>query len=103
MTGLGPGRRTLRGIAGQRWRVCGRWAQFDVGSGLRPTIAWVELVGADNCQVVDGTLHLDEARTRDVPRRDRDSVERRTDHFAELFADAPVRGKEESEEGPAGD
>ena len=28
-----------------------------------------------------------------------DSVERLTDHFAELFADTPVRGKEESEEG----
>ncbi|MET9383432.1 DUF6339 family protein [Streptomyces sp. NPDC002928] len=28
-----------------------------------------------------------------------DSMERLTDHFAELFADAPVRGKEESEEG----
>ncbi|MFJ4646798.1 DUF6339 family protein [Streptomyces bobili] len=28
-----------------------------------------------------------------------DSVERLTDHFAELFGDAPVRGKEESEEG----
>ncbi|MGW3816022.1 DUF6339 family protein [Streptomyces sp. NPDC005046] len=27
-----------------------------------------------------------------------DSVERLADHFAELFADAPVRGKEESEE-----
>ncbi|WP_030241536.1 MULTISPECIES: DUF6339 family protein [unclassified Streptomyces] len=27
-----------------------------------------------------------------------DSVERLTDHFAELFADAPVRGKEESED-----
>jgi predicted TPR repeat methyltransferase len=29
-----------------------------------------------------------------------DSVERLADHFAELFADAPVRRKEESEEGP---
>lgn len=28
-----------------------------------------------------------------------DSVERLTDYFAELFADSPVRGKEESEEG----
>ncbi|MFH9978089.1 DUF6339 family protein [Streptomyces sp. NPDC017179] len=28
-----------------------------------------------------------------------DSVEHLTDHFAELFADAPVRGKEEGEEG----
>lgn len=51
MTGLGPGRRTLRGTAGRRWRVCGRWAQFDVRSGLRPTIAWAELGGVDNCRV----------------------------------------------------
>ncbi|MEU6368428.1 DUF6339 family protein [Streptomyces sp. NPDC046931] len=28
-----------------------------------------------------------------------DSVERLTDHFAELFADAPVRGREDGEEG----
>ncbi|USQ88544.1 DUF6339 family protein [Streptomyces phaeoluteigriseus] len=32
-----------------------------------------------------------------------DSVESLTYHFAELFADAPVRGKEESEEGPEED
>ncbi|MDX3244837.1 DUF6339 family protein [Streptomyces sp. ME18-1-4] len=32
-----------------------------------------------------------------------ESVERLTGHFAELFADAPVRGKEESEEGPEED
>ncbi|MEU9996887.1 DUF6339 family protein [Streptomyces sp. NPDC050848] len=33
-------------------------------------------------------------------RADEHSVDRLTDHFAELFADAPVRGREESVEGP---
>ncbi|MEU6368430.1 helix-turn-helix transcriptional regulator [Streptomyces sp. NPDC046931] len=37
-------------------------AKFDVRSGPRPTIAWAELVGVDNCRVVDGTLRFDEAR-----------------------------------------
>jgi RNA polymerase primary sigma factor len=33
-------------------------AKFDVRSGPRPTVAWAELVGVDNCQVVDGTLRF---------------------------------------------
>lgn len=37
--------------------------QFDVRFGPHPTIAWAELVGVDNCQMVDGALRLDEART----------------------------------------
>lgn len=39
-------------------------AKFDVRSGPRPTIAWAELVGVDNCQVVDGALRFsDRARS----------------------------------------
>lgn len=40
---------------GDTWRLV-PVAKFDVRSGPRPTIAWHELVGVDNCQVVDGTL-----------------------------------------------
>ncbi|MCL8012757.1 helix-turn-helix transcriptional regulator [Streptomyces sp. AS02] len=47
---------------GHIWRLV-PVAKFDVRSGPRPTIAWAELVGVDNCQVVDGTLRFDEART----------------------------------------
>lgn len=47
---------------GHIWRLV-PVAKFDVRSGPRPTIAWAELVGVDNCQVVDGTLRFDEARS----------------------------------------
>ncbi|MEV6544817.1 helix-turn-helix transcriptional regulator [Streptomyces sp. NPDC051665] len=47
---------------GHVWRLV-PVAKFDVRSGPRPTIAWAELLGVDNCQVVDGTLRFDEART----------------------------------------
>ncbi|MET9383434.1 helix-turn-helix transcriptional regulator [Streptomyces sp. NPDC002928] len=48
---------------GHTWRLV-PVAKFDVRSGPRPTIAWAELVGVDNCQVVDGTLRFsDEARS----------------------------------------
>ncbi|MEV5321154.1 helix-turn-helix transcriptional regulator [Streptomyces sp. NPDC052687] len=42
---------------GQDWRLV-PVAKFDVRSGPRPTIAWAELVGLDNCQAVDGTLQF---------------------------------------------
>ncbi|KAF3465619.1 helix-turn-helix transcriptional regulator [Streptomyces sp. Tu 3180] len=42
---------------GHAWRLV-PVAKFDVRSGPRPTIAWAELVGVDNCQVVDGTLRF---------------------------------------------
>ncbi|GAA3498321.1 hypothetical protein GCM10019016_054240 [Streptomyces prasinosporus] len=44
---------------GHAWRLV-PVAKFDVRSGPRPTIAWAELVGVDNCQVVDGTLRFSE-------------------------------------------
>ncbi|MFI8945048.1 helix-turn-helix transcriptional regulator [Streptomyces sp. NPDC053750] len=48
---------------GDTWRLV-PVAKFDVRSGPRPTIAWAELVGVDNCQVVDGTLRFsDRARS----------------------------------------
>ncbi|MGW3816024.1 helix-turn-helix transcriptional regulator [Streptomyces sp. NPDC005046] len=47
---------------GHIWRLV-PVAKFDVRSGPRPIIAWAELVGVDNCQVVDGTLRFDEARS----------------------------------------
>ncbi|WP_307624124.1 helix-turn-helix transcriptional regulator [Streptomyces sp. V3I7] len=48
---------------GHTWRLA-PVAKFDVRSGPRPTIEWAELVGVNNCQVVDGTLRLsDEARS----------------------------------------
>ncbi|MFI5798857.1 helix-turn-helix domain-containing protein [Streptomyces sp. NPDC051677] len=47
---------------GHTWRLV-PVAKFDVRSGPRPAIAWAELVGVDNCQVVDGTLRFEEARS----------------------------------------
>lgn len=47
---------------GHTWRLV-PVAKFDVRSGPRPTVAWAELMGLDNCEVVDGTLRFDEART----------------------------------------
>ncbi|MGZ3099377.1 helix-turn-helix transcriptional regulator [Streptomyces sp. H72] len=61
-------------IDGGAWQVVGEiripagghvWtlapvAKFDVRSGPRPTITWAELVGVDNCEVVDGTLRFSE-------------------------------------------
>ncbi|MFF0560208.1 helix-turn-helix transcriptional regulator [Streptomyces sp. NPDC004266] len=42
---------------GHEWRLV-PVAKFDVRSGPRPTIEWDEIVGVDNCQVVEGTLHF---------------------------------------------
>ncbi|WP_436845678.1 helix-turn-helix domain-containing protein [Streptomyces shenzhenensis] len=42
---------------GHAWRLVPT-AKFDVRSGPRPTVAWAELVGVDNCDVVDGTLRF---------------------------------------------
>ncbi|MFC9912715.1 helix-turn-helix transcriptional regulator [Streptomyces sp. NPDC127197] len=42
---------------GHTWRLA-PVAKFDVRSGPRPSIAWAEIVGVDNCQVVDGTLRF---------------------------------------------
>ncbi|MDT9700796.1 helix-turn-helix transcriptional regulator [Streptomyces sp. P17] len=42
---------------GAEWRLV-PVAKFDVRSGPRPTIAWAELAGVDNCQVVEGTLRF---------------------------------------------
>ncbi|MEU3609249.1 helix-turn-helix transcriptional regulator [Streptomyces sp. NPDC035033] len=42
---------------GHEWRLA-PLAKFDVRSGPRPTIEWAEIVGVDNCQVVDGILHF---------------------------------------------
>lgn len=48
---------------GDAWRLV-PVAKFDVRSGPRPTIEWAELVGVDNCQVVDGALRFaDTARS----------------------------------------
>ncbi|MFJ4646800.1 helix-turn-helix domain-containing protein [Streptomyces bobili] len=47
---------------GHTWRLV-PVAKFDVRSGPRPTVAWAQLVGVDNCQVVDGALRFEEART----------------------------------------
>ncbi|MEU9996885.1 helix-turn-helix transcriptional regulator [Streptomyces sp. NPDC050848] len=47
---------------GHIWRLV-PVAKFEVRSGPRPAIAWAELVGVDNCHVVDGTLRFDQART----------------------------------------
>lgn len=48
---------------GHTWRLA-PVAKFDVRSGPRPTIAWAELAGVDNCEVVDGTLRFaDKARS----------------------------------------
>ncbi|MFE7646845.1 helix-turn-helix domain-containing protein [Streptomyces phaeoluteigriseus] len=47
---------------GHTWRLV-PVAKFDVRSGPRPTVAWAELVGVDNCQVVGGVLRFGEART----------------------------------------
>ncbi|MEU0105868.1 helix-turn-helix transcriptional regulator [Streptomyces sp. NPDC006251] len=44
---------------GHDWRLV-PVAKFDVRSGPRPTVAWAELVGVNNCQVVDGTLRFSE-------------------------------------------
>lgn len=44
---------------GHAWRLV-PVAKFDVRSGPRPTIMWSELVGVDNCQIVDGTLRFSE-------------------------------------------
>ncbi|MFE4664113.1 helix-turn-helix transcriptional regulator [Streptomyces sp. NPDC056716] len=45
---------------GQDWRLT-PVAKFEVRSGPRPYIAWGELVGVDNCQVVEGTLRFSES------------------------------------------
>lgn len=42
---------------GHAWRLV-PVAKFDVRSGPRPTVTWAELVGVDNCQVVDGALRF---------------------------------------------
>ncbi|MGW4744745.1 helix-turn-helix domain-containing protein [Streptomyces sp. NPDC004290] len=42
---------------GQEWRLV-PVAKFDVRSGPRPTIAWAEVVGVNNCQMVDGVLRF---------------------------------------------
>ncbi|MFJ8669067.1 helix-turn-helix transcriptional regulator [Streptomyces sp. NPDC093600] len=42
---------------GHGWRLI-PVAKFDVRSGPRPTVAWAEITGVDNCQVVDGTLRF---------------------------------------------
>lgn len=47
---------------GHSWRLI-PVAKFEVRSGPRPAIGWAELEGVDNCQVVDGALRFDEARS----------------------------------------
>jgi RNA polymerase primary sigma factor len=47
---------------GQDWRLV-PVAKFDVRSGPRPGIAWRELTGVDNCQVLDGTLRFSTSGT----------------------------------------
>ncbi|WP_189949240.1 helix-turn-helix domain-containing protein [Streptomyces alanosinicus] len=47
---------------GRDWRLV-PVAKFDVRSGPRPGIAWAELVGVDNCQVVDGALRFSASGT----------------------------------------
>ncbi|MHB9861465.1 helix-turn-helix transcriptional regulator [Streptomyces sp. YIM S03343] len=47
---------------GHSWRLV-PVAKFDVRSGPRPAVAWSELEGVENCQVVDGALRFDEARS----------------------------------------
>ncbi|AZP23338.1 XRE family transcriptional regulator [Streptomyces aquilus] len=47
---------------GADWRLV-PVAKFDVRSGPRPAIAWAELAGMDNCQVVDGTLRFSDGAT----------------------------------------
>ncbi len=42
---------------GAEWRLV-PVAKFDVRSGPRPSIAWAELAGVDNCQVVEGALQF---------------------------------------------
>lgn len=42
---------------GHDWRLT-PVAKFDVRSGPRPTIAWADLVGVDNCEMVDGALRF---------------------------------------------
>ncbi|MFK4802310.1 helix-turn-helix transcriptional regulator [Streptomyces sp. MPA0124] len=44
---------------GHVWRLA-PVAKFEVRSGPRPTIAWAELVGVENCEVVDDALRFAE-------------------------------------------
>lgn len=47
---------------GHSWRLV-PVAKCEVRSGPRPAVAWAELEGVENCQVVDGTLRLSETRS----------------------------------------
>jgi RNA polymerase primary sigma factor len=46
---------------GHGWRLT-PVAKFDVRSGPRPSIEWGELMGVDNCEVVDGALRFAEGK-----------------------------------------